>query len=133
MATSVFFSLTHREMSSSTSGSSALTGEMPRLSSGIFQKLRVLGRCMPITNLPGLPFLSVESATTAAITAPTNPSPTTTTTSRPWRVLLRQLLQPPILLLVIGAGRELEHFPCGTDQIRVLWAFQLQILIAWGL
>src|SRR5688572_17800130 len=38
---------------------------------------------MPMTNLPDRPLLSVESATTAAITAPTKPRPTTTTISRP--------------------------------------------------
>ncbi len=81
---SVLLSLTQRAISASTSGSSALTGEIPRLSSGIFQKLRGLGRCIPMTNLFGRPvFLSRASATTAAITAPTNPIPTTTTTSRP--------------------------------------------------
>jgi hypothetical protein len=40
---------------------------------------------MPITNLLDFPFLSIESATTAAITAPTKPTPTTTTISLPSR------------------------------------------------
>ncbi len=39
---------------------------------------------MPMTNLLGLPvFLSTESATTPAMTAPTKPTPMTTTISRP--------------------------------------------------
>ena len=39
---------------------------------------------MPMTNFPGRPvFRLVESATTAAITAPTKPSPTTTHTIGP--------------------------------------------------
>ena len=42
-------------MVTSTSGSSALTGATPRLRQGIFQKLRTLGRCIPMTNLPGSP------------------------------------------------------------------------------
>ncbi len=41
---------------------------------------------MPMTNLLGLPvFLSTESATTPAMTAPTKPTPMTTTISRPLR------------------------------------------------
>ena len=70
-------------MMASTSGSSDFIGASPRFSRGIFQKLRGLGRCMPRTNLRDRPALSVESATTAAITAPTKPSPMTTTISRP--------------------------------------------------
>ena len=67
----------------STSGSSAMTGARPRLSRGIFQKLRGLGRWQPMTNLPGRPLASSESAITAAMTAPTNPTPMTTTISLP--------------------------------------------------
>ena len=79
-----FLSRTQRLMRVSTSGSSALTGEMPLLNMGIFQKLRVLGRCMPMTNFVASPdCLSVLSATTAAMTAPTNPRPMTTTISLP--------------------------------------------------
>ena len=46
-----------------------------------------MGRCMPMTNLSGSPvFRSTESATTPAMTAPTKPTPMTTTISRPfWR------------------------------------------------
>jgi hypothetical protein len=43
---------------------------------------------MPITNFAARPFASVESAMTAAITAPTKPTPTTTTISRPSRLWL---------------------------------------------
>jgi len=72
-------------MSMSTSGSSALTGDTPVFSMGVFQKLRGLGRCMPMTNFLGFPvFLSVLSATTAAMTAPTKPRPMTTTISQPF-------------------------------------------------
>ena len=40
---------------------------------------------MPMTNLPGAPVLrSTESATTPAMTAPTKPTPMTTTISRPF-------------------------------------------------
>jgi len=61
-----------------------LDGDIPRFKSWIFQKLRVLGRCMPMTNLAGLPdVLSTVSATIAAMTAPTKPTPTTTTISLP--------------------------------------------------
>ncbi len=83
VATSVFFSSTVRRIIGSTSGSSAFTGDSPRESSGIFQKLRGLGRWQPMTNLPGWPSGPVESATIAAITAPTKPTPMTTTISLP--------------------------------------------------
>jgi len=53
------------------------------LSIGIFQKLRVLGRWQPMTNLPDRPASFVVSAMIAAITAPTKPTPITTTTSCP--------------------------------------------------
>ncbi len=84
VAVIVCFLFTHRSIIGATSGSSAFMGDMPRLKSGIFQKLRVLGLCMPITYLADLPvFLSTESATTPAITAPTKPRPMTTTISKP--------------------------------------------------
>src|SRR5256885_12031798 len=44
----VFFCFTQRSINWCTSGSSAFTGETPRFNKGIFQKLRVLGRCTPI-------------------------------------------------------------------------------------
>ncbi len=79
-----FLSRTHRLINMSTSGSSAFTGDTPVLNMGIFQKLLELGLCMPMTNLRAAPvFRSVLSATTAAMTAPTNPSPMTTTISLP--------------------------------------------------
>ncbi|OPY08664.1 MAG: hypothetical protein A4E68_01078 [Syntrophaceae bacterium PtaB.Bin095] len=50
---------------------------------------------MPMTNLPGFPvFLSTESATTPAMTAPTKPTPMTTTISRPilrWRATIARM------------------------------------------
>src|ERR1035437_11007230 len=67
----------------SASGYSAFTGDCPRFSMAIFQKLRGLGRWQPITNLLDRPFLSTVSATMAAITAPTKPTPITTTISLP--------------------------------------------------
>ena len=75
--------MTHLRMILATSGSSASTGASPRLRSGIFQKDRTLGRCIPITNLDGFPPLPRASATMAAMTAPTKPTPMTTTISRP--------------------------------------------------
>ncbi len=83
-----FFSLTQRAIIGSTSGSSAFTGDWPRLSSGIFQKERGLGRWQPMTNLDGFgrtwaDFLSTVSAMMAAMTAPTKPTPITTTISWP--------------------------------------------------
>jgi len=56
----------------------------PQSSDLCFFRERGEGRCMPITNFVGLPdFLSTESATTPAMTAPTKPTPMTTTISRP--------------------------------------------------
>ncbi len=52
-------------------------------SSGIFQKLRVLGRWQPMTELGRPAGVVVASATMAAITAPTKPTPMTTTISLP--------------------------------------------------
>ncbi len=79
VARNVFFSFTQRGKIFGISGSSALTGGLPLFMTGIFQYDLRETRSLPCTKYRGSPFLSSASATTAAITEPTNPIPCTTT------------------------------------------------------
>ena len=90
-------------------------GAIPLLIRGIFQKLRVLGLCMPMTNFPGFPDASVESAITAAMTAPTNPMPTTTTICRFCaRCSAARVSQALKFAVVILFGGETKSFSIGA-------------------
>jgi len=69
-----------------------------------------------MTNLPLLPAWSVVSATIAAITAPTKPTPITTTISLPSaRAALTRDFDPLKLRLVVLLARYGELLAGGTD------------------